>query len=212
MESIGAPIGSFHHVFLSGENVLEMFQVVLNDSLSEKLGCSRLRDIVFQDIDDELKLPECRGFLISAAPESARRTKFSLVCSLTRNGDIQAVRWWVLIRGPIDPNKVFWRCAFSPFTISVRFFPYLRRLWNPSNGLTSIDNSFFNEIDILNRTREINFLAFEALVEVLESFGIDTSDLKQQKGNVLNINVSGGKTSFGSLVQGSKNTISGTAN
>jgi hypothetical protein len=68
---------------------------------------------------------------------------------------------------------------------------------------------FFNEIDVLNRTREIQFVAFETLVEVLDSFGIDTTDLKQQRSNILNINVSGGQTKFGSVVQGAMNRVTG---
>jgi hypothetical protein len=46
-------------------------------------------------------------------------------------------------------------------------------------------------------------------VQVLESFNIDTSDLKQQKGNILNINVTGGQINFGSVVQGAMNRVSG---
>jgi hypothetical protein len=64
---------------------------------------------------------------------------------------------------------------------------------------------FFNSIDVLSRIREVQFVAFETVVETLDSFGIDTSNLKLQKGNILNINVSGGQTSFGSVVQGTMN-------
>ena len=53
-------------------------------------------------------------------------------------------------------------------------------------------------------------MAFNTLVETLDSFGIDTSDLKQQKANILNINVSGGQTSFGSVVQGAMNRVMGS--
>jgi hypothetical protein len=53
----------------------------------------------------------------------------------------------------------------------------------------------------------MQFVAFETLVSVLERFGVDTSDLKMQKGNILNINVSGGNTSFGTVIQGALNRV-----
>ena len=47
--------------------------------------------------------------------------------------------------------------------------------------------------------------------KLLDSYGIDTSDLKNQKGSILNVKVSGGKASFGAIVQGAMNNVSGTA-
>ena len=61
---------------------------------------------------------------------------------------------------------------------------------------------------MLNQTRELEYVAFETLVEVLDSFDINTADLKQQKSNIMNINVTGGKANFGSVLQGAKNRVS----
>lgn len=207
LDSIGIPYGSFHYVFCSNEAVIEAFRTALNSALRGKLGCPGLYDFFLKDQD--IRFRETRTFLITKAPETARKSGFILLCDFTRTIDIQTVRWWVLISGVRDPNKVLWRYAFAPLSTPFLILPYTRRERDPLSGLMTVYPGFFNGVDILNRTREFHFVAFETLIEVLNSFGVDTTDLKQQKGNILNINVSGGQTSFGSVVQGARNKISG---
>jgi hypothetical protein len=209
--SIGSEFGSFHHVFHSGESAIESYRQALGNALKGKLGASDIQEVAFKDVDHGLPAAETRSFLLASVGETPRRSGFFLLCHLTRSASIQGVRWWVLVSGLRDPNKVFWRYALAPFTVPFVLLPYLRRDFDPLHGLTRIYPGFFNGVDILNRTREMQFVAFETLVEVLDSFGIDTSDLKQQKGNILNINVSGGQASFGSVVQGAMNKVAGAA-
>jgi hypothetical protein len=47
------------------------------------------------------------------------------------------------------------------------------------------------------------------MVVALEKNGIDTSDLKAQKMQSMNINISGGKVNMGNVVQGAMNKIGG---
>jgi hypothetical protein len=210
-DSIGVQYGSFHHVFYSNEAVTEAYRQALNNALKGKLGCPDFYEVAFKDVDRDLNTPETRTFLLTTAAETVRKSGFSLLCNFTRTANIQSVRWWMLVNGVLDPNKIFWRYVFSPLFAPLSVLPYLQRQYDPLNGLMTIYPGFFNGIDVLNRTREIQFVAFETLVEVLDSFGIDTTDLKQQKGNILNINVSGGKTNFGSVVQGAMNKVAGVA-
>ncbi len=208
-DSIGVQYGSFHHVFYSNESVIESFRQALNNALKGKLGCPDLHEIAFKDVDRDLVSPETRTFLLTTAAETARKSGFALLCNFTRTAHIQGVRWWMLVSGVRDPNKVFWRYAFAPLSAPFSVLPYLRRQYDPLSSLMTIYPGFFNGIDVLNRTREIQFVAFETLVEVLDSFRIDTTDLKQQRSNILNINVSGGQTNFGSVVQGAMNKVTG---
>jgi hypothetical protein len=211
-DAIGELYGSFHHVFYSNDSVIEAYRQVLGNALNKKLYSSEIHEVVFKDVDRDLPSPESRIFFLTSLGESVRKTRFFLLCHFTQSSNIQGVRWWVLVSGLHDPNKVFWRYAFAPLSIPFVVLPYIRRQYDPLKGLTTIYPGFFNGIDILNRTREIQFVAFETLIEVLDSFGIDTTDLKQQKGNILNINVSGGaQTSFGSVVQGAMNKVTGVA-
>ncbi len=207
INALGTEWGSFHHVFYSNEFVIETFRTALSNSLKGKFGCPELKEIVLKDADPDLGSPENRTFLHTNAKETSRKTSFVLLCTFTRTTNVQGIRWWILVSGVRDPNKVFWRYALSPLSVPFVILPYIRRQYDPLNGLTTIYPGFFNAVDLLNRTREIQYVAFETLVEVLESFGVDTSDLKQQKGNILNINVTGGQTSFGSVVQGAMNKV-----
>lgn len=205
---LGIQWGSFHHVFFSEKLVLESLREALTSALIDKLGCDVVEEISFKDVDRDLDKPETRVFIRAIAPKTPRNTGFSFLCTLSKSRDVQGLRWWILIDGQRDPNKVFWRYVLAPLTLPFVLLPYWRRQYDPLAGLTSIYPGFFNSIDVLSRTRELQFVAFETLVETLDGLGIDTSDLKQQKGNILNINVSGGNTSFGSVVQGALNKVS----
>jgi hypothetical protein len=208
-DALGSEWGSFHHVFYSPEPVIEAFRAALSKALTVKCGCPELEEIAFLDVDRELPSPETRTFYRTTATETLRKTGFVFLCTFTRTANVQGVRWWILVSGLRDPNKRFWRYVFAPISVPFIVVSYIRRRYDPLNGLTTIYPGFFNSIDVLNRTREIQFVAFEALVEILDTFGVDTADLKQQKGNILNINVSGGQTSFGSVVQGAMNKVTG---
>lgn len=48
---------------------------------------------------------------------------------------------------------------------------------------------------------------FDAMISELEKNDIDTSELKVQKMQTMNINISGGKVSMGNVVQGAMNKI-----
>lgn len=210
-DALGFEWGSFHHVFHTKEAVNEAFRDALGAALRGKLGYSAFEEITLKDVDRDLPAPETRTFLVSSAKETTRHSRFKIMCSFSRSADIQGVRWWLLVGGVRDPNKVFWFHALSPVMLPFILVAYLQRQYDPLKKVMTVYPGFFNEIDIVTRTRELQFVAFETLVDVLESFGIDTSDLKQQKANVLSINVSGGQTNFGSVVQGAMNKVSGVA-
>jgi hypothetical protein len=209
IEVLGEPWKSFHYVFHSKQDISQALLTRLASELHGKLGCSELKEASFRDIDRDLSKPETRVFRLAAAPDSIRRTRFHFLCSVSRTQDIQGLRWWVLVLGQRDPNKVLRWYAAAPLVVPLVLGAYWRREFEPLHRLTSVDTGFFNSIDTLARTREIEFVAFETLIETLESFGIDSSDLRAQRANILNINVSGqGRANFGEVVQGAFNNIS----
>lgn len=211
IEAVGIPHGSFHHVYHCVEDVNDDLRSALAEALRERLGCTDFREIALVDVDRSLQRPETRTFVIASAPQTARRSEPMLMCSFAKVANVQSVRWWILVSGIRDPNKLFWRYALAPFTVPFVAWPYVKREYDPLSGLKTVYPGFFNAVDVLNRTREVQYVAFETLVEVLDSFGIDTTDLKNQKANILNVNVSGGKASFGAVVQGAMNKVSGSA-
>lgn len=207
VDSLGVQYSSFHYIFYSNEFLSEVYHHTLSNALKTKLGFPDLSNIIFKDIDKNLKNPETRKFWSTTIDEPIYKTQYTLLCDFRTISNMHGIRWWILVNGAIDPNKVFWRYMLAPLLAPFSLFHYFCRQYNPLIGLMTIYPNFFNSIDILNRTREVQFVAFETLVEVLEHFGIDTTELKQQKSNILNINVSGGQTNFGSIVQGAKNTV-----
>ena len=209
-DTLGVELASFIHVFQSTKAVTEQLKTNLSSSFNDKLYCTKLDTISFTDLDKDFDEPETRSFFRSTAPRTRRDTAIIFICTFTNTKDIQGIRWWIIASGERDPNKVFWKYIFSPLTIPFIIIPYIRREHDPLVSIVSIHNSFFNSVDILSRTREIQFIAFDTLISTLESFGIDTSDLKTQKINLLNINVTGGKTTIGSIVQGALNKVSST--
>lgn len=209
--ALGVQYGTFFHTFQSKEAVLEAIESSLDNAMRGSLGCSELKFIALKDVDRDLDSPEMRTFMLVDGEESVRGTKFHVLVSFTRKGSIQSLQWWILVGGGRDSNKVLWRFALAPLTVPFMLLPYIRREHDPLPGLLSIYPGFFNGIDVMTRTRELQFVAFETLVQVLESFNIDTSDLKQQRASVLNVNVSGGQATFGSIVQGAMNKVTGSA-
>jgi hypothetical protein len=209
--SIGFQYGSFHYVFYSKEAVLDAFRKALDKALEEKLSSPPLQDVTFTDVDRELRSPESRTFLLTTAEKTVRDSGFSLLCNFTRNANMHTVQWWMLVSGVRDPNKMLWRYVGAPFQAPFKILPYMHREYDPVNKLMTIYPGFYNGIDVQNRTQAIQNVAFVTLVEVLDSFGIDTTDLKIQKASMLNINVSGGRASFGSVVQGAMNKVAGMA-
>ena len=210
-EAFGVQHASFHYVFESKQDVLRDLQKQLNDDLVGKLGCAEMRAVEFQDIDTDLMNSEARTFLVAQGRATARATQPTILVDLKRAAELNTVRWWVLMRGVRDPNKVFWRYVFAPVFVPTVVWAYARRRYSPLPGTLTIDPGFFNSIDVLNNARQIEYVAFEALVRTMERFGLDTSDLRSQRGSILNINVTGGKANFGSVVQGAMNTIRGEA-
>ena len=75
------------------------------------------------------------------------------------------------------------------------------------NRVRTVVASFYNDIDIVTSLRSIHETVFDTLVEVLDRHEIDTSNLKVQHAQIMNISVSGGKVQFGTIVQGAMNKI-----
>ena len=61
--------------------------------------------------------------------------------------------------------------------------------------------AFYNSLDVTTEARALHNLVFDAVVDTLDKHGVDISDLKQQRAQVMNISISGGRARFGNIVQ-----------
>ena len=88
---------------------------------------------------------------------------------------------------------------------------YIKRESDLLSRVRTIYPGAYNDMDVSTQLRYIHEAVFDAMIGELEKNGIDTSDLKVQKMQTMNINISGGKVNMGNVVQGAMNKIGAAA-
>lgn len=202
----GVTYQTFEHAFYHQENIEAKIVEKISSWLSTRTPISRLEQVTITDVDNELKAQEGRLFYKSDTCLTKRGTSITLVIRTTTLGKIQSVRWWVQLGGFLDANKKFTFIVYSPLSFVFWIIPYLKKEYDLLSHLRNIYVSDYNNFDIINMSRCLHETVFDAMVASLEENGIDVSDLKAQKGQVTNINVSGGGT-VGNIVQGQFNRV-----
>jgi len=204
----GDSFGDFQHVFYHKEELEKEIINSINNELSIKTPVTSLEPVSIRDIDNNLNSPEEKNFLIAGAGKTKRGTSVTLAINLSKFGSMQSIRWWVLAGGYIDKNKRFNFIAYSPFTILFWIIPYLKKEYDILSKIRSNYFSSYNEMDVITQIRCLHEAVFSAMVAELEKNGIDTSDIRAQKMQVMNISISGGKVNMGNVVQGAMNKMS----
>ncbi|MGZ8992373.1 MAG: hypothetical protein ACXW23_20950 [Telluria sp.] len=120
---------------------------------------------------------------------------------------MQAVNWWVLVSGYINNNSLFNFIAYGPVTVPFWIVPYLRHTYNLIDKVRTVHEAFYNDLDVLTEAKAVHETVFDTLVVVLEAHGVDTSDLKAQRAQIMNITIRGGRTQIGQIIQGAINRI-----
>ena len=203
----GASVGNYQHVFAHDENVLGDIREAISCKLSAHRLAASLLHVEYTDTDKDLEFHEAKSFHVATAAPTVRGTRVSLVIHSSAAGNVQSVMWWILQYGSVDWNEVFAFAARAPITMPFWIGAYLRKQYDLLNKVRRIPSSFFNQIDLQTNVRAFHETIYDTLVEVLDARGVDTSDLKMQRAQVLNINVSGGQTSFGDILQGGVNKL-----
>ena len=204
----GDSFGDFQHVFYHKEELEKDIISSINNELSINTPVTSLEPVSIRDIDNNLNSPEEKNFLIAGAGKTKRGTSVTLAINLSKFGSMQSIRWWVLAGGYIDKNKRFNFIAYSPFTILFWIIPYLKKEYDILSKIRSNYFSSYNEMDVITQIRCLHEAVFSAMVAELEKNGIDTSDIRAQKMQVMNISISGGKVNMGNVVQGAMNKMS----
>lgn len=204
----GALFGEFQHVFFSQQSIVESLEKVTGEQLSERTPAGPMTSLSLADIDNDIRSVDARPFLRSDAGSTARGTTITLLMHTALHGKMHCVRWWVMGRGYVDRNRFLFALARAPLTLPFWIVPYFKRDLDVVSHLRTIYPGFYNDVDVVRIARCLHETVFDSLVAVLEHYGIDTSDLKTQRAQVMNINVSGGKLEIGNIVQGAANRIS----
>jgi len=204
----GIAVGDFQHVFYYKESLETEILSTIVRNLKKRTPISELETIQLSDVDKDLVNPEKRYFMKADSGTTKRGTSITLIIKLTSFGSMQSVRWWVLVGGFIDKDKKFNFIAYSPLTLLFWIIPYLKKEHDVLSNIRTIYSASFNDMDITTQIRCLHEAVFDAMVEDLEKNGIDTSDIKVQRRQVMNISISGGKVNMGNVVQGGMNKIS----
>lgn len=207
----GNNIGKFQHVFFHTELIEKNIYEIIESKLKQQMSIDNLKAITISDIDKDLSKSEDRIFIKASIPHTMRGTSITLVFNQENFGKMQSIEWRVLVGGFIDHNKKFNLIAYSLFTFLFWIFPYIRKEYDLLEKVRTIYSSSYNDMDVITQVKYIHNIIFNAVIEELEKNNIDTSELKTQKMEAININISGGKVSIGNIVQGAMNKVSNIA-
>jgi hypothetical protein len=207
----GEVFGSFQHVF-SHEKTLE--QNIYNSIelyLKSKTPIKSLEAVSIKDVDKDLSSYDERVFIKTESITTMRGTAITLIFNQANYGGMQSIQWRVLAGGYIDQDKRFNLISYSLFTFLFWIIPYLKREHDLLARVRTIYPGSYNDMDVVTQVRFLHEAVFDAMIQELEKNGIDTSDLRAQKLQVMSINISGGKVNMGNVVQGAMNKISSVA-
>lgn len=203
----GGSFGDFQHVFYHEKDLSSKIVNAISNEMTLKTPIKQLETIRVKDIDRDLHSPEEREFLKADSGTTKRGTSITLIIKLSNYGNMQSIRWWVLAGGYIDRDKKFNFIAYSPFTILFWIIPYLKKEYDILSKIRTIYAASYNDMDVITQIRCLHEAIFNAMVEELERNNIDTSDIKVQRMQVMNISISGGKVNMGNVVQGAMNRV-----
>ncbi|WP_088329402.1 hypothetical protein [Lacimicrobium sp. SS2-24] len=206
--SYGQVFGSFQHVFVHSKNIEQSMFTAIESELISCTPIKSLERVTITDIDPDLTDIDERHFIKASSTPSARGTALTLILNQSQFGQMQSIEWRVLCGGYIDKNKKFNFVAYSLFSFLFWIQPYIRREYDLLTKIKTIYSSAYNDMDVMTQIRCIHDAVFNAMIKELEKHDIDTSELKAQKMQVMNINVSGGRVNMGNVVQGAMNKVS----
>ena len=207
----GQVFGDFQHVFSHSEIIEKNLYAAIESELRDKTPINSLETITITDIDNDLSETEDRAFIRSSSTVTTRGTAITLVFNQTNFGKMQSIEWRVLGGGFIDRDKKFNLVAYSVFTFLFWIVPYVKREHDLLARIRTIYPGSYNDIDVVTQIRCLHDAVFNAMINELEKNDIDTSELKAQKMQVMNISISGGKVNMGNVVQGAMNKVSNIA-
>ena len=205
----GHVFGSFKHVFHSAYSIEKDIYAAIEVELKAKTPVTSLEALTISDKDRDLMQSERREFIKGESSPTARGTAITLILNQTNFGSMRSIEWRVLAGGYVDKNAKFNLIAYSPFTMFLWMAPYLRRETDLLSRVRTIYPGSYNDMDVSTQVRCLHEAVFDAMIAELDKNGIDTSELKVQKMQTMNINISGGKVNMGNVVQGAMNKIGG---
>ena len=208
---LGVARGSFEHVFSHARAIRSKLIKAIAAALETKGLSSSISTLVITDRDRNLKVNDARDFALMQVTSTTRVSGPSVIVRTQKVGDMHSIRWWLFEKGPITKNRKLVFLALAPVTIFLWPLYWARNKSFPARFLFTPYRSDYQEMDVFTRLRWAHETVFDAVADELDEAGIDTSTLRDQKAQIMNINISGGKVNMGSVVQGAMNRVTGRA-
>lgn len=203
----GQTFGDFEHTFHHAEDLQNRILGAIDRQLKARQLVSAIESISIVDIDDDLTAPDSMNFVRADGGNTKRGTTITLVMKFSKYGQMQSIRWWALAGGYVDKDKKFNFIVYSPITILFWIIPYLKTEYDVLGRIRTIYGATFNDMQITTEIRCLHDTVFVAMADELERNGVDTSDIRIQRMQTMNISVSGGRVNIGNVVQGAMNQI-----
>lgn len=208
---LGGEVSSFRHVYPHAEEIGPDLSQAISQRIESAFEFGPLLPLAVTDIDNHLNQTVDRTFLHSPAGMTDFGTDLHLVVNTDRLGEYAKVEWWVILGGFLDSDRKFSFVAFAPLTIWFWLIGYLRNNVDIIGRLERIHDGEYNLQDTIFRIRALHEAVFDTLLLELDARGIDTSSLRMQQAQVLNIDISGGKVQMGNIMQGAMNNLNNVA-
>lgn len=201
LRGLGASFVDFQHVFFHTEDLLSAILDEINKRIGKQGLVPMLQKKAYTDTDKNLTVPETREFFVTSSKVNSRGTEVALAVLLRKQSDAQSIQWWVLMRGFVDRNKKVSLLASAPLAFPFWILARLKQELDLASSVRTVYDAFYNWTDVVTDSRALHTLVFDSLVDTLDKHGVDISDLKLQRAQVMNINISGGRTRFGNVIQ-----------
>jgi|GEM_PF-7012124 len=198
----------FQHVFSYEEKILEDLEISILKTLLEKELIRSSAEIIISDRDSCLLKSQDKRFVISPSVETVRKSLVEFVLYSDLVGTMQNIQWWIIVQGFVARDSIFSFVAKAPLTLPFLLIPILKKKYSIVESLRNTYYSSFDSIDLVKYMAAIFDASIDELVRQLDERGIDTTRLKEQKNQVLNINISGGKPILSNIIQGTRNIVS----
>jgi hypothetical protein len=207
-DNYGSSVFDFEYHFRAPDwEVTKQVLRALQSELNAAGNIESINNVVITDKDRKLPKRDDREFLKVEVENTLRKGKVTQLLFTSKTGHMFGIKWWFLATGDYDKWRVVTFLLFSPVSIIFWFIPRLLGNHNLAIRLRNIYPAIYERLDLLNAINALNKLTMDTLIKVLEENGVDVSDLKTQQAQVMNIQISGGKATFGSIAQGSMNKV-----
>lgn len=203
----------FQHIFYYKNDISSSIESGVFKALRDKKLIESSDEVVLIDNDRNLLSPQGKRFIIARAVTTVRKTRVEFVWYRDIVGAMQNIQWWVIAQGFVSLDSVVSFILKSPLLLPFIIVPFLRGKYSIIENLRSAYYSSYDGIDKMKHAIAVYESALDELVAQLDSYGIDTSGLKEQRNQIMNINISGGKPILSNIIQGARNIVSrGAAN